>query len=177
MPPIYLLVTPEIAAMDTTKRLADELRGYTNAGVAIRPDVRESDTDDAFLLLVSSEPAEWMLSLPNSDRQSTLGRAVPLLCRRPPGMLKLLEEHALAGGVDSLRYGMWQDHPSKEGGYGIAGRRDVVERLGGECAPSPFTSAHYCIYESPTSKNLPQALVEYLNALAELRADVGRPDG
>ena len=170
MNPIYLLVPPGVSTVDeATVRLTAELRVYTDVAVEIRDDVPASDTDNAFLLVLSNSPSEWMLSLPVGDREETLGRALPLQCVRPPGLLQLLEEHHLAGGLDYLRFSMWEAHPSRESGYGIAGLRQVVDRLGGECAPKPFTSAHYCIYRSPTSKSLPEALVEYLNALAEMR--------
>lgn len=150
------------------ERLVEELGRYTSEAVAIREDTPLSDTGDVFLLVPSNAPSDWMRSLPDDARRSTLARVMLLQCHRAPRMFDTLESERLAGGVEYLRFTTWERRPEHDSGYGVAGLRDVVPRLGGECAEEPFASPHYCIYKSRTARSLPQAIAEYLSALSDV---------
>ena len=173
MRPSVLLVPKEVLssaskdALAVHERFAEELRVHASGTVTIREDSPQSDPGDAFLLLPSSGPSHWMSSLPDAARRSTLARVLLLHCHRAPGMLETLENEHVAGGVEHLRFTTWELRPERDSGYGVAGLRTVVGRLGGECAEAPFASARYCIYESRKATSLPHAIAEYLSALSD----------
>jgi len=150
-------------------RFAEELRA-NGATVDVREDAPSSDDGKGFLLVFSSEPPSWVLSLPDELRLATLERVVLLHCYRAPAMLDNLEEWEVAAGIEDLTYQLWESPTNGGTGYGIAGRREAVAAISGKMASAVFTSEHYCIYGSSTSHSLSQALVEYLAALGGIRS-------
>ena len=148
-------------------RLCEELRREYKGPVETRVDRQDSDDSEAILLLLQDEPSKWMRLLAPSGRRALLSRTLVLRSRFAPGMLDMLEEFGLAGGVENRRYAIWKSQPERDSGYGIAGLRDVVVRLNGECAEAPFATARYCFYQTQKSRTLPAALAEYCTALAE----------
>ena len=150
-------------------RFANELRA-NGAKVDVFEDAPSSDDGKAFLLVFSNEPPSWILSLPEELRLATLERVVLLHCDRAPTMLDNLEEWEVAAGIENLTYQLWESPRNGGTGYGIAGRREAVTAIGGKVAAAAFTSEHYCIYGSSTSRSLSQALVEYLAALGRIRS-------
>jgi hypothetical protein len=162
--PIHVLVDDSSAATsEELDRLVKALAALRAAHVEVRADARTSDTDVAFLLVLASEPPAWVQSLPRTERDRLLKRMFLLMCRVPPRMFEVLEQHGVAGGIDNLTFSLWARGRHKTG-YGVAGRRDVVAKLG-RCSDEPYASQGYCLYESAASHTLAGALVEYLAAL------------
>jgi hypothetical protein len=173
--PIHILVPKDLLLRSTPTdtaaahfRFAAELRRYTDSPVSVRENGPASATDDGFLVVLDSKPPEWAITLPVAARQETLARVILMRCQRAPGMLALLEAHGVAGGVENLRFRVWETHPERDSGFGIAGLCSAVQLLGGECAPEPFISDRYYIYASPRSTTLPQALAEYVASLSRM---------
>lgn len=176
--PIKLLVPTTVVTMTDDPgdpyeiaRFRDDLQTYTSLPVSIQDSSETAAGDNAMLVVYDVIP-DWVFELPPSRRADTLGRVFLLQAPRPPGIFQELERHRIAGAIDTLGYSSWQHHPDRSTGYGIAGRQEVIEKIGGKLAGRGFASEHYAIYGSPTATNLPQAIVEYLDALARMH-DVG----
>lgn len=157
----------EQASCESYSRFADELRGHSGWRVELLAQSAGSDDGVSFLLVFGREPPDWILSMAPDERDRTLERVVLVRCARAPSVLEDLERWGVAAGIETLTYHLWESPQNGTTGYGIAGLREVVKRIGGECAPEPFSSERYCIYGSTKSSTLTQALAEYLSAVAE----------
>ncbi|HEY4182554.1 MAG TPA: hypothetical protein VGM90_37235 [Kofleriaceae bacterium] len=150
------------------ERLVAELREQ-GTSAEIRPDIASSDDAEAFLVVFAHEPTQWMQELDLLHKQQTLERVVLFGCERAPLCLEVVERFTLAAAVDSVTERKWRHQSEKENGYGIAGRRDVVESIGGKMASGQFVTDRYCIYGSAAATKMVPALVEYLQAFRLLR--------
>jgi hypothetical protein len=158
------------ASAPSYSRFADELRRYSAWRAELRAESSTSDDGASFLLVFGYEPPEWILSMTPEVRQQTLERVVLIRCARAPSVLDDLEQWGVAAAIETLTYSLWESPRNGTTGYGIAGLREAVASIGGECAAEPFASEHYCVYGSVKSSTLTQALAEYLKALAILRS-------
>ncbi|HEY4182555.1 MAG TPA: hypothetical protein VGM90_37240 [Kofleriaceae bacterium] len=149
-------------------RLVDELRVH-GAEAEIRANVKSSDDGESFLVLFD-EPTRWMSEIDTHRKNQALERVVLFGCSRAPLCLAILEQFSLAAAVDSIAARHWRHTPEKGIGYGIAGPRDVVERIGGKMASGQFVTERYCAYTSATDTRVVPALLEYLQALSDGRS-------
>jgi len=145
-------------------RFADELGRYSGLQITVCGDGLHDVPADGFLLVYGDRPLPWMLAGDEAERSKLLQRVFLLQGQRAPGVLEVLEAHRLAGGIEAMRYMVWRQRPERESGYGVVGLRSVVDRMGGVCAPEPFCSQRYCVFNEVRSQSLTQALAEYLKA-------------
>ena len=154
-------------------RFADELQSYSGWCVSFAADVPESDDGTSFLISQGQEPPAWIMSMELVRRQRILERLTLIRCARTPSVLVQLEQWGVASAIETLAYSMWENPRNETTGYGIVGRGEVVSIIGAEAAPAPFANSSYCVFGSAKSNTLTQALAEYLEALARLRAERG----
>lgn len=174
---IILMVAPALAEARDERadphghsRLAQQLRAYGGSRVEVMADQPGTDVGDAFLGIFDREPSPWILALPSPEREAMLGRTFLLLGDNAPGLVDVVQSYGLAGAVETRRYLKWKSSPDEDNGYGVIGLRVVVDRIGAKCADEPFCTEGYCLYGSPQSENLPQAIAEYLRVLTHLRS-------
>jgi hypothetical protein len=76
-------------------------------------------------------------------------------------LLKLLERHRLAGGVDYAAWRVWEDAPRAA----LTGRLDVARAMGADFDDQPpFASEHYGPLATAEHPDLPSLLIAYLRA-------------
>jgi hypothetical protein len=154
---------PFAAGLERYQRLADELTRYSGTAVPIVKDVLRNAPADAYVLFVGSGHISRSLADCGPTLAAQVAPRVVLLDVSWQKALGQLEQHQLAGAVDSLRLSEWLARPSScTGPFGL---RYLAQRLGASCVPLPaFRSEHYCLLQSSHHRGMPHLLADYLSA-------------
>jgi hypothetical protein len=137
---------------------ADELAGAIRRALSIDVPVVDGTLADA--------PATGYLlafRVP-STVDPELARRVIAFDEDRSSIMKRVELLGFAGAVEKQRYFEWCTRPDGDRGYGLVGRKDVVERMPARIAEGPYTSTRYGILASDTARDLPGLIAEYLVA-------------
>jgi hypothetical protein len=118
---------------------------------------------DTYVLFAASGDLSRSLAECGPDLAARLAPRVVLLDVSWQKALEQLEQHRLAGAVDSLRLSEWLAPSSNcAGPFGL---RYLAQPLGASCAPLPaLRSAHYCLLQSQQHRGMPHLLADYLVA-------------
>lgn len=145
------------------QRLADELGRYAATPVKILNDVLRKAPADGYVLFAGSGDLSRSLAECASKFAERLTPRLVLVDVSWQKALEQLEEHRLAGAVDSLRMSEWLARPSSA--TGPFGLRYLAKPLGASCVPMPaLLSARYCLLQSEQHRGMPHLLANYLAA-------------
>lgn len=145
------------------QRLADELGRYAGAPVRIVNDLLRKAPADAYVLFAGSGDLSRSLADCGPVLAAQLAPRLVLLDVSWQKAIEQLEQHRLAGAVDSLRLSEWLARPSSS--VAPFGLRYLAKPLGATCVPMPaLRSAHYCLLQSEQHRGMPHLLADYLAA-------------
>ncbi len=145
------------------QRLVDELSRYAGVQVQIiRGELRAAPTD-TYVLFAGSGDISRSLRDCGPALADQLAPRIVLIDVSWQKAVAQLEEHRLAGAVDSLRLSEWLARPSSC--TGLFGLRTLVGPLGASCVPLALLgSTHYCLLQSKHHLGMPHLLADYLTA-------------
>ena len=130
---------PFAAGTERYQRLADEIGHYAGTKVKIVMETLRKAPTETFVLFAGSGD----LSRSLADCDPLLAARLVLLDVSWQTALEKLEEHRLAGAVDSLRLSEWLARPSScTGPFGLC---NLAKPLGASCVPIARVSARSTI--------------------------------
>jgi hypothetical protein len=154
---------PFAAGAERYHRFADELGRYAGIRVPVVEDSLRNAPTDAYILFAASGDLSRSLSACSPIQAAELPSRIVLLDIGWQQTLQELEQHRLAGAVDSLRMSEWLARPTScKGPFGL---KYFAKALGVNCSTLPwFQSKHYCRLDSNRHRGLPHLMADYLAA-------------
>ena len=155
--------TPLGAGVERYRRFAEELSRHARTPVRVLEGDLKNTTEDGYVLFAGSGDVSRSLAECGKERAAQLAPRIVLLDVSWQRALEPLEQHRLAGAVDSLRMSEWLARPSScTGPFGL---RYLSKALGVSCVSLPgLRSKHYCLLESKHHRGMPHLLADYLTA-------------